>query len=107
MWLLLVACIGLVVGDGLFFYWLFVDYHGLAAVWQDHLALGFIVDAFIALGVLTVHFARHPPGRVRWPWFVVLSLIGGLCFGLPFYWWLNTARRGGTAADLSNMPASR
>jgi hypothetical protein len=26
----------------------------------------------------------------------VLSLVGGLCFGVPFYWWLN--KRTGTRA---------
>jgi hypothetical protein len=25
-----------------------------------------------------------------WPWFVVFSLLGGLGFSLPFYYWLNT-----------------
>lgn len=89
MWLLLIAFVGLVVGEGLFIYWLLYDFHGFAAVLQDRLALAFIVDSALTLGILTVHFARTPPGRVRWPWFVVLSLIGGLCFGLPFFWWLN------------------
>jgi hypothetical protein len=41
------------------------------------------------LVLLAVHFAYTPPGRIRWPWFVAFSLGGGLCFGLPFYWWLN------------------
>ena len=89
MGLLLIAFVGLVVGDGLFFYWLVDDFHGFGAVLGDRLALGFIVDAMLTLLVLTVHFARKPPGPVRWPWFVLLSLFGGLCFGLPFYWWLN------------------
>lgn len=89
MALLVVAFVGLVIGDGLFIYWLFFDFHGLAAVLRDPLALAFIVDALLTLGILTVYFARHPPGRFRWPWFVVLSLLGGLCFGLPFYWWMN------------------
>ena len=97
MWLLLIAFVGLVVGDGLFFYWLIFDYRGLGAVLEDRLALGFIVDAMLTLLVLTVHFARKPPGPVRWPWFVALSLVGGLCFGLPFYWWLNTRPRAGAA----------
>lgn len=89
MWLLIVAVIGFVVGNGLFVYWLLFEYQGLAAVWSNHLALAFIIDAFLTMFVLAVHFARQPAGRVRWPWFVVFSLVGGLCFGLPFYWWLN------------------
>ena len=89
MWLLLVALFGLLVPNGLFLYWLFVEYQGLSAVLQNKLALGFILDALLALIVLTVYFARHPVGRFRWPWFVAFSFLGGLGFSLPFYYWLN------------------
>ena|SRR5690242_3387844 len=93
MWLLILAFLGLIVGDGLFFYWLAVDFRGFGPVLQDRLALSFMVDALLTLLVLALHFARHPPGPVRWPWFVVLSLLGGLCFGVPFYWWWNMQAR--------------
>jgi hypothetical protein len=43
----------------------------------------------LALALLTVYFARHPNGRVRWPWFVAFSQLGGLGFSLPFYYWIN------------------
>ena len=33
-----------------------------------------------------------PIGRVKWQWFVVLSIIGGLAFSLPLYWWMNERR---------------
>jgi hypothetical protein len=99
MWLLLVAFVGLIIGDGLFFYWLVYDFNGFRSIMQDRLALAFMIDAVLTLGILTVHFARTPPGRIRWPWFLILSLIGGLCFGLPFYWWLN--KRGGATAALT------
>jgi hypothetical protein len=90
MWLLLVALLGLVVPNGFFVYWLVFEFHGLGAVLQDKLALAFILDVTLALAVLTVYFARRPVGAVRWHWFVVLSLIGGLGFSLPLYYWLNT-----------------
>jgi len=89
MWLLLVALFGLIVPNGFFVYWLLFEWHGLAAVLHDRLALGFILDCFLALAILSVYFSKHPLGRVRWPWFVVLSLLGGLGFSLPFYYWLN------------------
>ena len=92
MALLVVAFIGLIIGDGLFLWWLLYDYRGLGAVLEDRLALGFIIDAALTLAILAVYFARTPPGRYKWPWFVVLSLLGGLCFGLPFYWWMNKRR---------------
>ena len=93
MALLIVALFGLIVPNGIFLSWLLTEFHGWAAVFADKLALSFILDALITLGVLTVYFARQPRGRVAWPWFVLFSLLGGLCFGLPFYAWLN---RGGT-----------
>ena len=97
MWLLLMAILGFVVGNGTFLYWLLYEYRGFGAIFHDHLALSFILDALLTLIVLSVHFARQRDNRVRWPWFVVFSLIGGLCFGLPFYWWLN--QRGGAATS--------
>ena len=90
MWLLAVALFGLLVPNGFFVYWLLHDYRGLAPILADRLALGFILDALLALVILAVRFAQAPPGRVGWPWFVLLSLIGGLGFSLPFYWWLST-----------------
>jgi hypothetical protein len=89
MWLLLVAAFGLLVPNGFFVYWLFNEYQGLAPVLRDRLALGFILDVAVALVILTVYFAKHPLGPVGWPWFVILSLIGGLGFSLPLYYWLN------------------
>jgi hypothetical protein len=88
--LLIVALFGFIVPNGYFIHWLFTGYQGIGPILEDHLAMGFILDAFMALGLLTVYFARHPIGRVRWPWFVLLSVLGGLGFSLPFYWWLNT-----------------
>ena len=95
-WLLIAALFGITVPNGLFIYWLLVEYNGLAAVLQDKLAVAFILDAFLSLGLIAVYLARHPIGPVRWPAFVALSIIGGLGFSLPFYYWLNVraAERG-------------
>jgi hypothetical protein len=89
MWLLFMAMFGFFVPNGFFVYWLLAEYNGLGPVLQDHLALGFILDVTVALALLAWHFAAHPPGPWRWPWFVLLSLLGGLGFSLPLYWWLN------------------
>ena len=97
MWLLIVAFFGFVVPNGIFIYWLIHDFTTIGAAFQNRLALAFVLDALITLVVLAVHFAKSPPGRYKWPLFVVLSILGGLCFGLPFYWWLNT-RTAGTRA---------
>jgi hypothetical protein len=88
-WLLVVALFGATVPNGLFIYWLLVEFNGLAAVLQDKLAVAFILDAFLALGLITVYLVRNPIGPVRWPTFIVLSILGGLGFSLPFFYWLN------------------
>jgi hypothetical protein len=89
MLLLLIALFGLFIPNGLFVYWLFTEFHSITDVTGNHLALGFMIEAFVMLGLLAYWFAKNPPGNVKWYWFVVLSLIGGLGFGLPFFWWLN------------------
>ena len=89
MWLLLIALFGLVVPNGFFVYWVVFEFNGLGPVLQDKLALGFILDVLLALILLSVYFARHPLGPVKWYWFVVLSFVGGLGFSLPLYYWLN------------------
>ena len=89
MVLLLIALFGLFVPNGIFVYWLMTDFHSLSDITGNRLALGFIIEAFVVLFLLAYYFAKNPPGKVKWPWFIVLSLIGGIGFGIPFYWWLN------------------
>ena len=89
MALLLIALFGLLVPNGLFIYWLFTEFNGMTDVLNNKLALAFIIEAFLVLGIMSAYFARNPIGRVKWYWFVILSLIGGLGFGIPFYYWWN------------------
>ena len=96
--LLLVALLGFVVPNGFFLYWLLFEYGGLGPVLHDRLALGVILDALLALILLSVYFAWRPIGPVKWYWFTLLSLLGGLGFSLPLYYWLTLRRvrpRGG------------
>ena len=89
MILLIIALFGLIVPNGIFIYWLLNEFQGVGEVLQNKLAVAFIMDAFLAMLLLAYYFARYPIGRVKWYWFVVLSLVGGLAFSLPFYYWLN------------------
>src|SRR5262245_19940902 len=88
-WLPLIALVGFVVPNGFFVYWLLFEFEGFGPILRDRLALGFILDVALALVLLAIYFAHHPLGAVKWPWFVVLSLMGGLGFSLPLYYWLN------------------
>ena len=89
MALLLIALFGLLVPNGIFIYWMFTEFSSMSDVTGNRLALGFILEAFVVLGLLANWFAKNPPGKIAWYWFVAFSLIGGLGFGLPFYWWLS------------------
>jgi hypothetical protein len=96
-WLLVIAAFGATVPNGLFIAWLLRDFHGFAAVLADRLALAFILDAALATGLLCWWFARRPVGPLRWPWFLLMSLAGGLGFSIPAYLWFNGRRE--QAAD--------
>jgi hypothetical protein len=104
MWLLLLAAFGLLVPNGLFVRWLVRDFSGIDAVLQNELALAFMIDAALATGLLAWLFARRPLGPVRWPWFVLLSLLGGLGFSIPFWVWLNRRLAGGAGGDPGPAP---
>ena len=95
MILIAVALFGLIVPNGLFLYWLLAEFGGIRAVLDNHLAVAFIIDALMVLVILAVYFAKRPIGPVRWGTFVLLSLIGGLGFSLPMYWWLNNREPSG------------
>ena len=101
MILLVVALFGLLVPNGFFLYWLVNEFQGIRPIVANHLAMGFILDAFMAMIILAVYFARRPIGPVRWPAFVILSILGGLGFSLPFYWWMNTHRSRNSAVASS------
>jgi drug/metabolite transporter (DMT)-like permease len=58
-------------------------------IFTNHLALAFMIDAFIVTILGSYYFAGRPIGQVKWYWFLLLSLIGGLGFSLPLYWCLN------------------
>jgi hypothetical protein len=89
MLLLIIALFGLIVPNGIFIYWLFTEFESVGEVMSNKLAAAFIIDAFMAMFLLAYWFAVKPIGKIRWYWFIVLSLVGGLGFSLPFYWWLN------------------
>lgn len=89
MILLIIALFGFLIPNGIFIYWLLTEFHSFSQFYTDKLALGFILDCVLAMILLGYWFAVKPLGKVKWYWFIVLSLIGGLGFSLPFYYWLN------------------
>ena len=89
MWLLPIAAFGFFVPNGLFLHWLLNEFTSVGAALSDRLALAFMLDVLVATAVLTYLAATKPLGRIRWPWFLLLSFLGGLGFSIPLYLWLN------------------
>jgi len=89
MRLVLLAVAGMLAPGGLFVYWLLNDYSSLSAALSDRIALAFFVDLLMSTFVLAYLFACKPLGPVKWPWFLALSLLGTLAFGIPLFIWLN------------------
>ncbi|MFA5835117.1 MAG: hypothetical protein WDA22_16685 [Bacteroidota bacterium] len=87
--LLSIAFFGFFVPNGMFFYYVFVQFTSISDVLSNLLALGFILDAFMATALLAWWFAKNPLGKHSWKLFVMLSLLGGLGFSLPFFYFLN------------------
>lgn len=96
--LLLIALSGLLVPNGIFVYWLFTEFTGMGDFFNNKLALGFMIEAFAVMFLLAYYFAKQPPGKIKWYWFIVFSLIGGIGFGIPFFYWLS--KRGDASAAL-------
>jgi hypothetical protein len=90
--LLVVALFGLVFPNGMFIYASFHDQNACGGLTHNLLASSFMLDAFVAMGLLAYFFAVRPIGRFKWYWFILLSLLGGMAFSLPLYWWLNSRR---------------
>lgn len=89
MILLMIALFGLCIPNGLFVYYLATEFSQWNDIFTNHLALAFITDAFMVTILGSYYFAVRPIGQVKWHWFLLLSLIGGLGVNLPLYWWLN------------------
>ena len=87
--LLLFAIPGYLIPSGYFLWWLSTDAASWSAVLQNKLAMAFIADIVFTTAVIAVYFAYHPPPKLRWPWFLVISYLTTLAVGFVIYWWLS------------------
>ena len=81
-WLTVLAVVGFVVLNGAFVYGLLTP-GVLRGALTNPIALAFIVEALVMVGVLAYLLARWGVSRRSWIWFVALSLLGGMAFALP------------------------
>lgn len=87
--LLSASAFGLLVPNGMFIYYVVVEFRSVSEVLKNFLALAFMIDALMVMVWIAFWYARHPLGRYSWKLFIGLSLIGGLGFSLPFFYYLN------------------
>ncbi len=80
LWLL--ALSGLVGMNGAFLYGI-TRPELVRATLGNPLALAFVVEAFVLMAALAYLLGKWGVARLRWPWFVGLSLLGSMAFALP------------------------
>lgn len=85
----IIALFGLLFPNGLYVYWLVSKFDSVSAALHNELAVGFFMVTTAAMLLVANQFRRAPLGKVPVRWFVVLSLVGGLGFSIPLYYWLN------------------
>ena len=81
-WLWTLAVWGFLIVNGAFVYGLFRP-GALAEAMANPLALAFIVEALVLVGVIAYLLSKWRVSRMSWWWFVILSLLGSMAFALP------------------------
>lgn len=83
LWLWAVALVGLLGVNGAFLYGFIFRPALVDAAMANPVSAAFMAEAMILVALLAYLFARWGVSRIRWPWFVVLSLLGSLLFAIP------------------------
>lgn len=82
-WLWLLAAVGLVGINGVFFWTLYARPDALDAALRNPLAIAFMIEAMLLVVTLAWLFRKVGLTRLGWGWFVVLALVGSLAFAVP------------------------
>ena len=90
-WLWTLAIFGLVTVNGAFVYGLFQP-AALAEAMTNPLALAFILEALVLVGVIAYLLSKWGVSGMSWQWFVGLSLLGSIAFALPVVLLWNSGR---------------
>jgi len=93
-WLWLLAGVGLSGINGAFLLGLTTP-GALAQALSNPVSLAFIVEAFLMVGLLAYLMWKWDVARLTWPWFVALSLVGGLAFAVPVVILWRRPKKGG------------
>jgi hypothetical protein len=82
-WLWTLAGVGLVALNGAFIYAIVFEPGTLVAALTNPVAVTFIVEALVLVGVFAYLLQKSSVSSLHWGWFVFLSLLGSLAFALP------------------------
>ena len=81
--LLAIAVIGAAGLNGVFLYAIFARPALLGETLKNPVALAFVLEALVLMGLLAYLLSRWSVSRLSAGWFVALSLLGGLAFAVP------------------------
>ena len=81
-WLWLLGLFGLVGINGAFAYGL-LHPDALQAALANPVAAAFIIEALVLTGAFAYLFRKWGVSRLKWGWFVFLSLLGSMAFAVP------------------------
>lgn len=76
------ALVGFALVNGTFIYGLLRP-EVLREALANPVALAFMCEALLLVGVLAFLLAKWGVSRLSWGWFVILSLLGSMAFALP------------------------
>lgn len=96
-WLWCFSVFGFSVVNAAFMYGLLFQSDAMANALTNPIALAFIVEALVLMGVLAYLLSKWRVARLHWGWFVGLSLLGSMAFALPIV--LLWSRRAQAAAQ--------
>ena len=81
-WLWTLAVWGFLIVNGAFVYGL-LQPGAMVEAMANPLALAFMVEALVLVGVIAYLLSKWRVSRMSWWWFVLLSLFGSMAFALP------------------------
>ena len=83
VFLVILAVVGFAGLNGIFVWALLNAPQAVSLALGNPVAIAFMAEAFVLMGVLAYLLGRWKVSRLHWAWFVLLSLVGGIAFALP------------------------
>ena len=81
--LVALAVVGLLGINAVFAWALVYDRQAMWAALQNPVSAVFVAEAFLLMGFLAYLLRKWGVARLRWGWFVLLSLLGSMAFAMP------------------------